>query len=72
MHGLVQAVQLPEEYLYNHHTLVDEFRNASAWPKHLLVRERQPQQAARVQEGQGLRFSGLWELVRGGRHWVRF
>ena len=26
-----------QSYLYQHHQLMDEFRNATHWPKHLLV-----------------------------------
>ena len=28
---------MPQGYLYAHHALLDGFRNATAWPKHLLV-----------------------------------
>ena len=33
----MQVGPVPEEYLVYHHQLLEEFRNASAWPKHLLV-----------------------------------
>lgn len=33
---------LPEAYLYDHHVLAEEFRNVTAWPKHLLVRLQAP------------------------------
>lgn len=29
--------QVSQAYLYAHHQLLDEFRNATHWPKHLLV-----------------------------------
>lgn len=32
-----QVVPVPPGYLYAHHALLDEFRNASVWPKHLLM-----------------------------------
>ncbi|KAK9836933.1 hypothetical protein WJX81_000603 [Elliptochloris bilobata] len=35
-----KAVNLPDAYLYDHHALAEEFRNATAWPKHLLVQYR--------------------------------
>lgn len=35
-----KAVEVSKEYLVSHADLVDEFRNASLWPKHLLVRYR--------------------------------
>ena len=28
---------MSKAYLYAHHQLLDEFRNATHWPKHLLV-----------------------------------
>ena len=33
----MQVRQVPQAYLYAHHQLLDEFRNATHWPKHLLV-----------------------------------
>ncbi len=33
----VQVHQVSQAYLYAHHQLLDEFRNATHWPKHLLV-----------------------------------
>ena len=33
----LQVVQVPPAYLYAHHQLLDEFRNATHWPKHLLI-----------------------------------
>lgn len=30
-------VPVPPAYLYAHHQLLEEFRNASHWPKHLLI-----------------------------------
>jgi len=35
--GVVQVHQVSQNYLYAHHQLLDEFRNATHWPKHLLV-----------------------------------
>ena len=32
-----QVRQVSKAYLYAHHQLLDEFRNATHWPKHLLV-----------------------------------
>ncbi len=34
---LSQVLPVPQGYLYAHHQLLDEFKNATAWPKHLLV-----------------------------------
>ncbi len=33
----MQVHQVSQAYLYAHHQLLDEFRNATHWPKHLLV-----------------------------------
>ena len=33
----MQVHQVSKGYLYAHHQLLDEFRNATHWPKHLLV-----------------------------------
>jgi hypothetical protein len=33
----MQVVPVPQGYLYAHHQIIDEFRNATAWPKHVLV-----------------------------------
>ena len=32
-----QVRQVSKAYLYAHHQLLDEFRNGTHWPKHLLV-----------------------------------
>lgn len=34
---LGQVVQVPPGYIYAHHQLIEEFRNKTVWPKHLLV-----------------------------------
>jgi hypothetical protein len=33
----LQVLPVPPAYLYAHHQLLQEFRNASHWPKHLLI-----------------------------------
>ena len=32
-----QVLPVPQGYLYAHHHLLNEFQNATVWPKHLLV-----------------------------------
>lgn len=32
------AFRLPEKYLEVHPSLLDEYRNATHWPKHLLIK----------------------------------
>lgn len=34
----MKSFRLPDNYLSMHHGLVEEYRNASHWPKHLLVK----------------------------------
>lgn len=35
--NFLQVVPVPPAYLYAHHQLLEEFRNASHWPKHLII-----------------------------------
>ena len=60
---MAQAVEVPEQYLATHHVLVEDFSNATSWPKHLLIQytwhQLEPMHAQ----------AGLYALfVTGGHH----